>query len=335
MDPVVARYPFIEAARAAVAAEAPSLETLLGAGDRSAVLDRALERIDLSITGRSTGTPHRDFEVEVLSYPLARIIVSLVDDPRVTDRYVRAEANTAINRLESDIEAESPVSDGMDLSMALEEFDVPIEDHDGVVQVEVTPYLRLATDIEDDAWRLVNRPLRAGLVTLDEDEVMDLLEAAIRRRVGDSLPLTVPDDIAELLEPAVDRVETSLGRRELPTEFDGIDPTRFPPCIRALIARVEAGEPLAPHSHYAIAAFLTSIGLGADDLAAVIDGDIPPALKQMAERIAGEDGPTQFPPGSCETMVALGDCIDPDILCAEIEHPLEYYRERLQRPVSP
>ncbi len=327
MDPLHARYPFLEAARTAVTEEAPPIEELVVGTSRSAALERAIDRIERALDGTTVGSVHSDPEVEVLSYPLARVVVSLVDDDRVTERYATAEARTARERLASDFTAETPSPSILSKQAALSEFEVEYDPDTGMA---VADYLRLAADLSEESFRLVNRALRNGRVPISERELLRLLEAAVYHRVRSKLPLTVPEELAGRLDGAVDRIEDRLGRQTLPESFDRIDPSVFPPCMEALVDRVEAGEDLPPHSRFALASFLTSIGLTSEDLHAVVEEPVPDALTAMAEAVAGTEGPTQFPPGSCETMVAFGDCVNQDELCQQIEHPLEYYDRRLE-----
>ncbi len=326
MDRALARYPFRESARAAVRAEGPPLEELLAAEGPSAVVDRARERIERALDGSTTGETHPDAEVEVLSYPVARIIVSLVDDPLVTDRFVTAEAETAVRRFEADRTDDRRAIDPADL---LAELGVHLGDVDGRIAVDRASFLRLAVDLEGDDWDLVNRALADGWVPIDPEERAEVLRAAVRGRVGRDLPLDVPDALADRLAAAVDAIEARLGRPTLPTTFDAVDPDRFPPCMAALVERVRAGEALAAHSRYALASFLTSIGLEPEAFDEVVGQSVSEELRAMGSAVAGDDGPTQFPPGSCPTMVAYGDCVDPDDLCARIDNPLEYYARRL------
>lgn len=328
MDRTLARYPFLDAAREAVQRAGPSFEALVGGEGGSAALRRAVGRVEAALGGETVGEAHRDPEVEVLSYPLARILVSLVDDERVTRRYVRAEARTARDRARR---AGSGGPDGAtaDRDRLLEEFDLAVDAGEAGLEVDAIRYLSLATSLEGDRWRLVNRPVRDCVVAVAEEEVYDLIEAAVRDRVGEDLPLEVPGELEGALGDAVDGLEDHLGRPSLPADFDHVDPELFPPCMRALIDRVEAGDRLPPRSRYALAAFLTSVGVAPEDLGVVIEGPIPADLETMAGAVAGTEGPTQFPPGSCETLVVYDVCTEPDDLCDRIDNPLEYYARRL------
>jgi DNA primase large subunit len=52
------------------------------------------------------------------------------------------------------------------------------------------------------------------------------------------------------------------------------------------------------------------------------------AIKEQVAHVR-ENGTAEYPPPSCATMQAYGDCVNMDALCESITHPLEYYEERL------
>ncbi|MDZ5813263.1 DNA primase, partial [Halorubrum sp. AD140] len=85
MDALDAKYPFFASAREAVAEAAVSLPELVAA-DAPAV-ERARERVERALlegtvaaeSGAFPGESASDVQAELLSYPVARILVSLLD----------------------------------------------------------------------------------------------------------------------------------------------------------------------------------------------------------------------------------------------------------------
>jgi DNA primase large subunit len=94
-----ARYPFLPGAREAVAA---AEEDVTAAATEDAVLERAGDRVQRAITDGTTGRPHASTRVELLSYPVARMLVSSIEDPALVRKYAASEARTAIERLGAD-----------------------------------------------------------------------------------------------------------------------------------------------------------------------------------------------------------------------------------------
>lgn len=337
MERLHARYPFFAAAREAVDAAAVDLGELVARPDEPAV-DRAVDRVVSALTDHTTGEPHRDARTELLSYPVARVVVSLVDDPVVTRTYAKAEAATAHERVLADLDdgGQLKSTSGGDLSVErlLAEFDLEGEvtpTGDGY-EVAVARYLQLAGDLEDADWRLPRRSLADGDVPVSRAELLELLRAAIEERVAAGLPFAVPDAIAEQLDDAVAAVEDVLSDPAIPTEFDAVEPSAFPPCMDALLERARDGEELPDHSWFVLLSFCATVGMHAEEVVAIVDPDdetVAERIRYGVERVATEEGEIAYPPVSCATMETYGDCVNKDETCETIAHPLSYYETRL------
>ncbi|WP_408956734.1 DNA primase regulatory subunit PriL [Natrinema sp. 74] len=333
-----ARYPFLEAARESVATEAVDLATVVEQ-DR-AVVDRARQRVIAALEAGETGEPHRDTRVELLSYPVARVLVSLVEEQILVRKYARAEAETAYDRFTADMadttELKSVESTGLELTDLLVEFEFresvrELPDGDGY-RIDVGTYLLLAADLRGDEWRLVNRPLDAGEVPVDEDELLALVREAIRSRIEDGLPFDVPDAIANALADDAAEIREILADLDLTREIDTVVPELFPPCMKALLDQIQKGEHLPHHSRFAITAFLASIGMTTDEIVELyrVNSAFGEEMtRYQTDHIRGETSPTEYSPPSCATMQSYGDCVNKDDLCERIPHPMAYYEERI------
>ena len=350
-----ARYPFLDAAREAV--ERADADLLAIARDEERMVERATERVECALSDGTIGDPRRSTRVELLSYPLARVLVSLVDEHVLTRKYARAEASAAHDRFETAAAGAALKSTRDDLVTTAElfaEFDLAGHVHaidgggaDGglgadsrdastggedAYQVDVGAYLGLAADMWGDEWRLVNRPLAAGQVPITRAELGDLLEKAIERRITDGLPLSVPEPVGDALKDAEASIRETLSELELTREIDTVVPDLFPPCMRALLDSVRKGEHLEHHSRFAITAFLTSIGMTTDEIVdfySVNPGFGEDITRYQTDHIRGETSPTEYSPPSCATMQSYGDCVNMDDRCETISHPMAYYEDAL------
>jgi len=340
-DPLYARYPFLRAARATVQEADISPPRLVTEGDPA--VDRARERVERALMSGTVAseTPERwSDRDELLSYPIARILVSLVDVRAAVEKYADAEAETAFERLRTDLETDegglrSVSTPRADLSTFLDEFDLGsavrrvARDHgpDGF-RVAVSAYLRLADPDWGADWRLVNRDLRSGEVPIESEELHRLLREAVRRRVVEGLPFEVRgssggDALAAALDADVTALRDRLAERERLPSVDTVEPAQFPPCVRALL---DGEDDLPAHSAFAATAFLVSLGLDAETIAErwprLDDGDLSYRATVLADEGAGG---SQYPAPSCATMQTFGDCVNPDALCETIDHPRRYY----------
>ncbi|MCD2200594.1 MULTISPECIES: DNA primase regulatory subunit PriL [unclassified Halobacterium] len=332
-----ARYPFLGESRQAVQEAGVDLAAVVAEDD--AVVERARERVVGSLTNGEVGERARSDRVELLSYPVARVLVSVVDEHVLVRKYADAEANAAYERFTADETDDSEFkSVGDDASLSrkdlLREFDLTNHVHatqDGY-DVDVPTYLLLSSSLRPDKWRLVNRALDDGRVPVSEPELDTLLREAVRDRVAEGLPLNVPDEVADALEGPEAAVRDVLSEMDLTREIDTVVPELFPPCMQHLLDQVQRGEHLPHHSRFAITTFLANIGLTTDeivDIYKVNPGFGEEMTRYQTDHIRGESSPTEYTAPSCATMKAYGDCTNPDDLCDAINHPLSYYEAKL------
>jgi DNA primase large subunit len=362
MDPRYARYPFFDGAREAVREAELSPAALVREG--APAVERGRERVERALMEGTVAAedPRRwDTDTEVLSYPIARILVSLIDTPAAVEKYAVAEAATARERFDADFAADDDLDSAgrarASLEEVLREFDLvetvrpEREGPDGSSRrggsgrrepmhywVGVGSYLDLADAGWGQRWRLVNREVAAGEVRVTAEGLSRLLEAAVERRVASGLPFEVRgseggDAIAEALAPAVADLRELLNDHDATgrTSVEAVVPALFPPCMRTLVQRVRDGGDLPATAEFSLTSFLVALGMDADEVTTLldIDGDAAERIGTRVEYLAERDG-TQYPPPSCATMKAYGDCVDPDERCETISHPLSYYTDAVR-----
>jgi len=240
----LARYPFFEEARGEVAERAERLVDVVD----DAVLDRAEERVTLALERGETGETASDARVELFSYPVARAVVSVVDEHPVTRRYAWAESVTARDRFVDDMTSEGSFGNvgnaRVTFEEIVEEFGMEVRETDeaGTYKMEVGNFLGLASGMSDEEWKLVNRSVDDGWVRVTRDDVLELSREAVRERVADGLPLFVPEEAGDGIEPAVENVREVVAEADITTEIDRVEESEFPPCMETLLAEVREGK---------------------------------------------------------------------------------------------
>ena len=310
MDPLYARYPFFEGAREAVR-EADISPAALIAEDAPAV-ERATERVERALMAGTVAAeePRRwDDRERLLSYPIARILVSLIETPAAVEKYATAEASTARERFAEDFAADEDFqSTGQrraSLDEVLREFDLesavrpePVDSASNRgtggrtrsgnrggrdpthYWIRLGPYLELADTDWGERWRLVNREVADGEVRIPAEGLLRLLETAVERRVAASLPFEVRgtdggDAIAEALSDAVSELRSLLDDHETAGTggVDTVVPALFPPCMRALVRRARGDESLPAHAEFSLVSYLVALGMDADDVLTLLGAD--------------------------------------------------------------
>ncbi|WP_435176893.1 DNA primase large subunit PriL [Halorussus sp. AFM4] len=352
MDPRHARYPFLAAARESVREADIGLAGIVAGDERHPAVERGVERVRRALID-GTVRPDPDAgrrwnpRAELLSYPVARVLVSLLDAPGAVEKYASAEADTAYERFTDDFEnpddgLKSTEDKAISLDALLAEFDLAsrvseTDDGDGY-RVAVGRYLALSSDLDGESWRLAARQLADGTVKVSAAELHELLREAVRQRVAAGLPTTVPDEIREGLVDEVAELQDTFTEVDVSRDIDVLAPDCFPPCVASLVERARDGESLSDPAEFALVAFLTSANADTDELLALCGVDTntrEKAVGYRADRVGDESG-AQYAPPSCETMAAYGECpvaddADPtdDPRCDAVAHPLEYYEAAL------
>ena len=353
MDALHAKYPFFEGARAAVADASASLPTL-GAEDAPAV-ERARERVERALLegtaepedGGFDGSESPDeVRAELLSYPIARILVSLLDSDPAIEKYAAAEASTALDRIRTDLETDDELRSTsrptVDLEDVLAEFELA-----AAVRAEparggrdpshywigVGAYLRLTSPSWGESWRLVNRALSDGEVRVSREELLEALGAAVEARVREGLPfdLEAGEGIAADLESRVAELKRLLSERSYTGPVDVVAPALFPPCMTNLIEKAERDVTLSLPEAFALMAFLVGIGMTPDEVVAFcadtsLDAE---GIRYQTEYLHDDRG-TQYPPPTCETLANYGICHNEDDHMRVAADPLSYYETRVE-----
>lgn len=331
MEPsVLSSFPFLKETGSFVRRYGPSPEVLLRSPDYAEVRQdgflRTLEALGKGEWKRGTVLEEPEALRSVLVYIVSRILVSAVDDTSLIRRFALNEAG----RMREDLDA----ADEDVLEIVAGELGVEYSVRSDGYTVPFAEYLKLSSDRiggPGGEWKLVNRSVDSGEVVLSRTELTRLLMEEIRRRLEADLPLDVDRDMLVLMGEHVRRLreETALTR----TADVGGPPVLgdSPPCIVHLMEDTAAGANLPHHARFALTTFLHTIGMDEDSIMRLFatSPDFQDRIaRYQVDHITGVTSGTEYSVPKCETMRSYGICRDPDILCGQMIHPVQYYRTR-------
>jgi len=330
-----AKYPVVPEAVEFVRERGLTIDEL---ADRSyaAILDRAEERLRQAIETGSVSSEWRDDNVEILSFPVAVYLTTVLQDDWVRRRFALAESRRASRFLISE-DAERIAE------IASKTFDWKIQ----LPQREVsraTPGLRIgfknyvknAVRIREPKWKLINRQLIDGFVHVSKEEASRLLEEEIQFRILSRIRERVEEP--SFLEERIERLRKLVVQRKGTGAFLELPRTvvfaAMPPCIRYLYDSVQSGRHIPHVGRFALTCFLVNVGTSEEDILKLFktaaDFDERKTRYQV-EHIAGsKGGKTKYTPPKCTTLKTHGLCISPDTLCNLVAHPLSYYRRKIR-----
>jgi len=327
-----ATYPFISLASRLVKELEESLGISAILSPESEVLRRSIERIREAVYSRITSIYKKDLDVEILSHPVALLLVRHMSNTRLINVYAEAEKNRVlVSLLKEDHEKL--------VGLAVDGFDWHVKREKNYLLIRFDDYLRTSVNILDAHWKLVNRKLANGYVELSRKDFSRLLAEAYRMRIleraNQAMDVQVPSALKTIIEELDREFQGFLPKIDVSlTNIDEYEPSALPPCISKLLEDAEQGKNLPHMARFTLATFLISIGKRPEELLDVFrkmpDFDESKTLYHL-RHIAGEIGSrTRYIPPSCATLRTFNLCVADDDICQRVKHPLTYYSKKLK-----
>jgi DNA primase large subunit len=331
---IIAKYPFLNAARNYVKNNGLSVQELLD----DPLYERArligIERLDNAFTKRDIGTrsivTDSDHIMEVLSYPIARMIAVCIDDVYFKRRYALGEAVHAYRNLINE-----PTSFLLNVS---KEFDLNVNyfPDSNKIKMFFVDYLRNAPTRYKE-WKIINRGLSKGYVDITHKDLARIIQEALRNRINKELDKKdCNKKIYNRFIEDITRIQNTvlMHRKKMEAEPIGeLDVKKLPPCIKKILSSIQAGENVPHVGRFALVSFLSSLKLGTNEILKIFS-TAPDyeedKTKYQVEHITGDISSTSYKPPGCEKMRTYGICPteEMDELCKRKRHPLSYYKAK-------
>ena len=196
MDPrILAKYPFLSEAKEYIKREAPPLDKLLLDPLYYDIREKGFKRVLGALDdGRVPAAVLLDEESimdEILSYPLARMLVSSVGDTFLVARYSLAEAKSASSNLEREsLEFQLGMARDIGIERVFSRNYLPPDIEKKMKNADVSPecdvlidfvdYLKSSSSFNSPDWKMVNRELVHGYIALPGRTLVRLIEEKIR-----------------------------------------------------------------------------------------------------------------------------------------------------------
>ncbi len=321
-----ARYPFLPEAREFISRNIDlSLEGLEKTGSEAA-LKRAAERVKNALLlkeVRVTALDELNYVREMLSFPIAIILVSTLMNEYVRRMYALGESRGAYKRMlnESD---ETLLYIGEKLRVE------GVLDQENMIRIRIPTYLNLAYSFHAPHWKLVNRVVDNGYVFVSRVEYARLLQVEINNYVYEKTLEPVPvAAVPENFKKAVNAIAEIWNRLE--AGKSDYAPLReredTPPCISRIIKRMEKGENVSHFERLVVATFMIVRNRGVEEIIEFFSKQPDykyNVTKYQVEHLAGlRGGGKKYSVPSCRTILTNGLCY-PDEFCKGIKHPLSY-----------
>jgi DNA primase large subunit len=321
-----AKYPFIQEALAYVREQGYSIEDIVSRPAYGQVRARGKKRV-LSAIANIKDEMSLQPEEELLSYPVARMLVSMSQDTYMVRRYAVWEAKRASEYLVSE--------NNDDLLAVGKNFSLPARTEGKEFVLHFTDYLRYSAPLRSPDWKLISQKIVGGMVYVQRDRYARLIEEAVREKIQSSVS-PVPEPLAAPLRQYADEITVELNKLKSKMNINisgDVSRDAFPPCMNYLLSELQRGVNLPHTARFALTSFLANIGYDKDKIMELyrMAPDFREDLtRYQVEHITGGGG-TEYTSPSCKTMTTYGNCYGKDRLCDYVSHPLTYYRKSASR----
>lgn len=328
----LAKYPFIKEAADYVKKFGFKIEDFEDL-DYEGIINTAASRIKnsaLTPLKHSVIMESGDLDIEILSFPVAVMMVKNIRDSYFQKRFALAESKKASANLENE-------STEKIIEIATKNFGWNIsksEKFPEILKVDFNSYLKNASKLHEDKWKLINRYLEYGEVHVIKAEAARLLEEEIKDHIQskfeNSTSITIPKPILDKISELESFLEQY--KKVAPVEqFMGkVDVKSFPPCMRNMYLDILAGKNVPHYGRFSLTAFLVNIGMESEEIvklytsATDFDENI---TRYQVLHIAGlTGGKTKYKPSKCSNMQTHRLCLNADEICRKIRSPLTYYK---------
>jgi len=328
------KYPFLKASKSYVKDNALSIEELLDDPLYERACAIGIERLDNAFKNRDVGDRNpiteSDHIMELLSYPIARMIAVCIDDTYFKRRYALSEAYHTYKNL---LNESTPFL----LSISKEfKLNVKYLEDTNKLSIHFTDYLHNAPTRYKE-WKMINREVNNGYIKISHKDLARLIQETLRTRINNELDnRKCNQTVYKTFSSDIKRIQNTvtMHRKKIEAMPVGkLDVKKLPPCMKEVLAAIQAGENVPHMGRFALVAFLNSLRLGTSDILKLFSS--APDFEEersryQVEHITGGISSTKYAPPGCEKMRTYGICPveKMDDLCKKTRHPLSYYKAR-------
>jgi DNA primase large subunit len=332
----LAKYPFLEEAGDYFRQRGFSLNDI-SQPDFEIVIERAKNRVLDAIHRREVSSNIGDPEVELLSFPVALMMVKATGLDHLVSWFSHTEAVRTEKLLEN--EREELVVQIFKHILKINLVAVTADDNDGAsdlhtfdYKIPLMEYLKRASQFHQLEWKLVNRVVSNGYVYLRTHEMIRLIrqeiDGMIRARLN-TLPVPrLPSNLKAIVKDLAARSPAP------PKIVSIIAPDKYPPCVTTAQAMLEKGENLPHYARFLLTTYLVAAGRTVDEIIQMYSGspDFNERItKYQVEHIAGlRGGRVKYRPPSCRTLATHSFCFKVKE-CNDIRNPLQFGTKRFTK----
>jgi DNA primase large subunit len=278
---LIGKYPFIEEAKSYLEEKEYSITPKL--------IEESLKRVNNDISQKSFSYSG---EEGILTYAIARSLVSATNSNYIISRFAINEAKNFINLLSKE--------DNQTIIEISQQLGIKVEVFSNEWIIDIVSYL--ANMPKSQEYKLINQSLKIGKVYLTKNKFVRFLEEAIRNKVYYGLPIKKEKIPKEIIE-ASKKIEIKIESKEIK-----ISRTNIAPCMQRLIERLKRSENLSHQERWILVVYLCKIGVSKEEVKQLFKF-APDYNEKITNYQVEYLYKKQYMVPSCSTLKTYGICV--------------------------
>jgi len=317
------KFPFTKTGKRVIKELGVSFDSLSERTKKSAI-----ERVSLASKKKpyfqKNLSGHRDFLIEeILSWPLAKIYISIIDNYNTTAGFSKGVAESVFSFLEGER--------GNELKVRLaQETELQFYMEESGFSLTVSDYL--AGDAANENMKLVNQEIEKGRVYINSERFSRMLASRVSAQIFLSLPVDVSGVPKEIIKTGLEIAHEIKEKRKIAfAKISGkVRPELFPPCMEKMYADLLQGQNLSHLARFDLTTFLSAVGMQGEEIAKAFSNapnyDEAITKYQLKKILRGGSSGRGYSSASCSKVKAHGLC---NANC-NVSHPTSFYRFQLK-----
>lgn len=327
----LAKYTFLPEAGDYIRANEISISDLVSPVFKE-VLKRAEGRVLESIkTFKVSDKKEENRDVEIMSFPVALMLVRSTNLNHLMDRYSLAEAVRVEDLLKRE-DDQRKIEDIFETFLKIKLEHGSIAGYPSF-KVDIPDYLKRAVNFHKPEWKLVNRIVENGEVYVSQEDLIRLIREEIRELILQRLKATKVSKLPKELDDIVKKLIELTPPPRTPFTRLNVAPENYPPCVTEALRLLEKGENVPHYGRFLMATYLLAVGKTVEEIMTLFpkSPDFKKSVTQyQVEHIAGmKGGKTKYGVPSCRTLQTHSFCFKDPIKCYEISSPLQYPSKKI------
>lgn len=273
----LAKYPFLDEVKNYYKEKDFSIDQFGTDSNLKHIADLAYERIACAIL-RTQKKPEPTIfdtyntDLYILSFGVAMLLLKFINVPYFVRKFALSESQRSEKYMTADMQRNTKI-----IYLVLNElFDYEVTKVDGDYKIPVSTYLRHSTQFNEPKWKLVNRYVHNGFVTLTLHESVRLIRRdlmnLIIRKVTDAPAISLYDTKGNCKFPNFEKHVTALQTLAKDFDYQPVESKDIPPCVEDAIKTLETGQNLSHSGRFMMATFLLTKGWSVEDVVPLFKG---------------------------------------------------------------